>query len=40
MSALTPNAHELIEEGVQYQTAAGFLEVVLWHNLRNKLPEN
>ena len=39
-SASTPDARQLIEEEVQYQTAAGFSEVVLWHNLRNKLPVN
>ena len=39
-SALTPDPRELIEEEVQDQTAAGVLEVVLWHNMRNKLPVN
>ena len=39
-SALTPDARQLIEEEVQYQTSAGFSEVVLWSNLRNKLPVN
>jgi hypothetical protein len=33
-SALTPDARQLIEEEVQYQTAAGFSEVVMWHDLR------
>jgi hypothetical protein len=39
-SSLTPDARTLIKEEVQYQTAAGFSEEVLWHNLRNKLPVN
>ncbi len=37
-SALSPDARELIKEEVQYQTAAGLLNVVFWHNLHNKLP--
>jgi hypothetical protein len=39
-SALSPDARKLIEQEAQYQSAAGFLAVVLWHNLRNKLPVN
>ncbi len=35
---LNPDARKRIEEEVQYETAARFSEVVLWHNLRNKLP--
>jgi hypothetical protein len=36
-SALTLDALKQIEGEVQYQTAAWFLEVVLWHNLHSKL---
>ena len=39
-SALTPAAMALIEEEIQYQTAAGFSEIVMWDDIKLNMPTN
>ena len=39
-SALTPEAMVLIEEEIQYQTAAGFSKIVMWDDIKNNMLAN
>ena len=39
-SALTPEARGLIEEEMHYQITAGFSEIVLWSDIRTRLPQH
>ena len=39
-SALTPEARDLIEEEMHYQIRAGFSEIVLWSDIRTRLPQH
>ena len=40
MSALTPEARDLIDEEMKYQIQAGFSEMVLWRTIQHPYPTN
>ena len=40
MSGLTPKSIHLITEDVMYQVDAGFLQIVLWEDLKDNMPPN
>lgn len=40
VSALTPDARQLVMEDVMYQVEAGFSEIVLWDSIKDNPPSN